>query len=131
MILSYPGFFAAAFPVCEPYADAWISDAQIASVKGTPIWFTQAKTDTTVNAASGGYVLETYARLLAAGAKDVRLSYWDRVEDLSGRYFKADGITPYEYDGHWSWIYTLNDQCAQDIGGKRTSLMEWLAAQAL
>lgn len=130
MILSYPLFFAAAFPVCEPYADDWISDAQIASVKGTPIWFTQAKTDTTVNAARGGYVLETYRRLVAAGAKNVHLSYWDKVEDLSGKYFKADGKTPYEYNGHWSWVYTLNNQCVEEIAGKRITIMEWLAAQS-
>jgi predicted peptidase len=130
MILSYPGFFAAAYPVCEPYADSWISDAQIAGMKGTPIWFTQAKNDTTVDAARGGYVLETHRRLVAAGAKNVHLSYWDKVEDLSGKYFEADGKTPYEYYGHWSWVYTLNNQCAEEIAGVRTTIMEWLAAQS-
>lgn len=137
MILSYPDFFAAAYPICEAYADAWIPDAQIASIKNLPIWFTQAKSDTTVKAAQGGFVLETYKRLIASGGKDIHLSYWDKVEDLSGLYFQADGKAPYEYNGHWSWIYALNNQCAKDfdgsavkVGGKDATIFEWLAAQS-
>jgi predicted peptidase len=136
MILSYPEFFAAAYPSCEAYADRWISDAQIESIKNVPIWFTQAKNDTTVKAAEGGYVLQTYQRLIAAGAKNVHLTYWDNVVDLSGMWKKADG-SPYEYNGHWSWIYALNDQCQNDfdgktveIDGKLVAIMEWLAAQS-
>jgi predicted peptidase len=137
MILSYPHFFTAAFPICETYSDAWISDDQIASIKDLPIWFTQAKSDTTVKAAQGGFVLETYKRLIASGGKDIHLSYWDKVEDLSISYFKADGKTPYEYNGHWSWIYTLDNQCTKDfdgstvkLGGKDTTIFEWLSAQS-
>jgi predicted peptidase len=136
MILAYPDFFAAAWPVCEAYADRWISDAEIASIKNVPIWFTQAKTDSTVPAARGGYSIDTYRRLVAAGAKDVHLSLWDRVIDLSGKWKKADG-SAYEYNGHFSWIYALNDQCLDDfdgkpvtLSGKPASLMEWLAAHA-
>lgn len=134
MLLNYPGFFAAAYPACEAYADRWISDAQIAAIKNEAIWFTQAKSDKIVKAAAGGYVVETRQRLLAAGAKDVHLSYWDKVIDLSGKWYKADGKTAYEYDGHWSWIYTLNNQCTVDfdgnpvmLDGKAVTIMEWLA----
>jgi len=134
LLLTYPGFFAAAYPACEAYADRWISDDQIKALAQTPIWFTQAKTDTVVNAAQGGYVLNTYRRLVATGAPDVHLSYWDKVEDLSGRWTQADGKTPYEYMGHWSWIYTLNNACSLDadgnpvlVGGKAVSLWAWLA----
>jgi hypothetical protein len=49
---------------------------------------------------------------------------------------KADG-SPYEYNGHWSWIYALNDQCKNDfdgkpveVDGKPVAIMEWLAAQS-
>jgi predicted peptidase len=137
MILNYPDFFAAAFPACEAYADRWISDAQIATIKNVPIWFTQAKPDTTVKAAEGGYVIETYKRLIAAGAQNAHLSYWDKVEDLSGKYFKADGKTPYEYNGHWSWVYTLENLCTKDfdgsavkVNGKDGTIFEWIAAQS-
>jgi predicted peptidase len=136
MILAYPDFFAAAWPVCEAYADRWISDAEIEAIKNVPIWFTQAKSDSTVRAAQGGFSIDTYHRLIAAGAKNVHLSLWDRVVDLSGRWKKTDG-SAYEYNGHFSWIYALNDQCSNDfdgnpvtMNGKPVFLMEWLAAQS-
>jgi hypothetical protein len=76
-------------------------------------------------------VLDTFQRLKAAGATRVFLNNWDRVEDLSGRWFKKDGKMPWEYNGHFSWIYALDNRCRQTIGGKSVSLMEWLAAQKL
>lgn len=135
MVLRYPDFFAAAWPVCEAYADRWIGDAQIEAIKKVPIWFTQAKSDATVKAAAGGYVLQTYRRLRDAGAGNVHLSYFDRVVDLSGAWRKPDG-SPYEYNGHFSWIYALNDQCRLDFDGApvrwrggEVSLFAWMAAQ--
>jgi len=136
LLLTYPNYFAAAYPACEAYADAWISDAQIASIARIPLWFTQAKSDFVVNAAKGGYVVDTYRRLVKAGAPNVHLSYFDKVEDLSGRWFQTDGKTPYEYMGHWSWIHTLNNDCTLDFDGKPVtvagrvvSLWAWLALQ--
>jgi len=29
--------------------------------------------------------------------------------------------------GHWSWIYTLNNECVEEDG---TTIMEWMAAQS-
>jgi predicted peptidase len=134
LALSYPGFFAAAYPSCEAYQDKWISDAQIQGIKDLPIWFIQAKTDRTVDPESSA--LPSYKRLLAAGAKNVHFSFWDKVEDLSGLYTKAGGA-PYEYNGHWSWIYALDNACTKDFDGsavlakgKAVSIMEWLAAQS-
>jgi gluconate kinase len=70
----------------------------------------------------------TYKRLLAAGAKNVQFSFFDDVHDRTGLYQKEDG-TPFEYNGHWSWIYVYNNECASTIDGSRVTLMEWLAAQ--
>ena len=66
-------------------------------------------------------------RLKKAGA-DVHFSYFDNVIDTSGKYKKADG-TPYEYMGHWSWIYVYNDQCEDTINGKQVKLFQWMAEQ--
>jgi Predicted peptidase len=133
MLLRYPGFFTAAYPVCEAYLDKWISEYQISTIKDTPIWFTQAATDKTVD--PNASTIPTYKRLIAAGAKNVHFSYWPKVEDLSGLYKKADGGA-YEYDGHWSWVYTLDNACTKDfdgspvlLNGAAVSIMEWLAAQ--
>jgi hypothetical protein len=97
-------------------------------MKDLPIWFVAAKTDTTVPV--NEYVVPTYNRLIDAGAKDVHLSLFDNVVDTSGLYKKADG-TPYEYDGHWSWIYVYNNEVSKTIDGKATTLMEWLADKSL
>ena len=79
MILKHPDYFAAAFPICEAYQDQYITDAEINAIKYMPIWFTFAKTDTTVD-----YTLctePTLKRLLAAGAKNVHVSAFDDVRD--------------------------------------------------
>ena len=132
-ILTYPDYFAAAYPVCEAYADEWITDDMLKKITGLPIWFTHAKSDNTVN--SEEYTVKTYQRLLGLGANNIHFSYFDKVEDLSGLYKGTTGGA-YEYDGHWSWIYTLNNDCKNDfdgsavtLNGKEVAIWEWLAAQ--
>lgn len=128
MIRDNPDYFAAAFPTCEALKDTLITDEEILSMKELPIWFISAKTDTTVPVSE--YVVPTYNRLIEAGAKDVHMSLFDNVIDTTGLYKKTDG-TPYEYDGHWSWIYVYNNEVSKNINGKTTTLMEWLAGQSL
>ncbi len=128
MIRDYPEYFAAAFPTCEALKDTLITDEDIENMKNLPIWFIHAKTDNVVPADQ--HVVPTYNRLIEAGAKDVHLSLFDNVVDTSGLYQNADG-TPYEYHGHWSWIYVYNNDVVKTIDGKTVSLMEWLANQSL
>ena len=113
LLIHEPDLFAAAFPICEAYDNRWISDEEIAILAQKPIWFTHAKTDTTVN--PDNYTLATYHRLIEAGAENVHFSYFDKVVDTTGLY--QNGSEPYEYFGHWSWIYTLNDACVSDYDG--------------
>lgn len=133
MLIHTPDRYAAAFPICEALRDDWITDAQIAAIAKKPIWMTHAATDDTVPPKT--HVLPTYKRLKAAGGDNVHLTYWDKVVDLSGKYKQPDG-TPFEYYGHWSWIYMLNNDCKVDfdgqpvtIDGKPVTIIEWLAAQ--
>ncbi|MDG5856148.1 prolyl oligopeptidase family serine peptidase [Clostridium beijerinckii] len=128
MIRDYADYFAAAFPTCEALKDTLITDKDIEAFKKVPIWFTAAKTDTTVPPAD--YVVPTYDRLVQAGDTNVHFPFFDNVIDTTGLYKKADN-TPYEYNGHWSWIYVYNNQCSSIINGKVTTLMEWLSDQQL
>jgi predicted peptidase len=128
MIRDYPEYFAAAFPVCEGLNDSLISDSDLEKMKETPIWFVAASTDKVLPPAIN--TVPTYERLIKAGAKNVYLSLFDKVIDTTGLYKNADG-TPYEYNGHWSWIYVFNNEVSQVINGKQTSIMEWMAAQSL
>ena len=125
LVRDNPGYFAAAFPTCEGLKDSLISKQDLANIAKTPIWFTAAKTDTVLPPKD--YAVPTVERLKKAGA-DVHFSYFDNVIDTSGKYKKADG-TPYEYMGHWSWIYVYNDQCEDTINGKSVKLFQWMAEQ--
>jgi len=134
MIIDYPDFFAAAYPVCEALYDETISDADIESIKHIPIWFTHSKNDDVVKPEET--VIPTYERLKRAGAPNVHFSYFDEVVDIHGLFTDEHG-QPFKYHGHFSWIYTLNDDCRLDydgkpvtVNGKEVSIMEWLALQS-
>ncbi len=126
MARDYADYFAAAVPACEAMPDRMLSDSDIRKLKEIPIWFTAAKTDTIVPPSY--FTVPTYDRLIKAGAKNVYFSYFDTVADTTGLYKNADG-TPFEYDGHFSFIYVFNNQCIDIINGKKTTIMQWLAAQ--
>jgi len=135
MLFNYPDFFAAAYPVCEAFFDEFITDSNIAAIKHIPVWFTHTKNDPVVKPEVT--VLPTFERLLKAGASNAHLSYFDNVIDKSGKYKDENG-EPYEYHGHFSWIYTLNNECSLDYdgtpvieNGKPVSLFEWLSMQTL
>ena len=121
MILNYPDYFAAAFPICEAYGDASITDAQLAGIKDLPVWFVYAENDDTVIPAN--FEIPTVKRLEAMGA-DVHTSVFADVHDTTGRYTNEDG-SEYQYMGHWSWIYFFNNECEED----GVSLWNWLAEQ--
>ena len=123
MVLKHPTYFAAAFPICEAFQDQYITDDQINAIKDMPIWFTYAKNDGTVDPTL--CVEPTVARLLAAGANNIHVSVFDDVHDTTGRFFNEDG-TPYQYNGHWSWIYFDNNECYDENG---VNAWQWLAKQ--
>ncbi len=128
MVRDYGSYFAAAMPTCEALKDSLITDEQINKMKNTPIWFTAAKSDFLVPVDQ--YTKATYDRLIKAGAKDAQMSLFDKVVDTTGLYKNKDGA-PYEYFGHFSWIYVYNNKCVANINGKATTMMEWLAVQSL
>ena len=123
MLFQDPEYFAAAYPICEAYNDSWISDEEITSIKNVPIWFTYAKNDRGVDPNENSKA--TIDRLIKAGNVNLHKSVFDSVVDTSGLY-KDEVGNPYEYPGHFSWIYVFNDECKE---GKE-SLWSWLAKQS-
>ena len=159
MIFNFPDFFAAAYPVCEAYPTGDVSDEKVEAIKDLPIWFTHSANDNTVSIYNkeGGswtapatpttpqdaYTNNLYIRLINAGAENVYYSLFESVN--------VDGVN---YDGHWSWIYTLRDECVNvqptegadgdmtisdldlestatvQIGGEEVTLWGWMAAQS-
>lgn len=133
MIMDYPDFFAAAFPICEAMIDSKVSDKNIEEIKNLPIWFTHAANDPVV--LPDKYVLPTYHRLMDAGAKNVHFTYWDKIVDKHEGFVDVDG-NPFEYMGHFAWIPMLNDDCKADFDGKpvifdgkEVTLLDWLSLQ--
>ena len=152
MITEFPAYFAAAYPVCEAYDAAWMTDEMVEAIKDLPIWITAAKNDNIVKIFEGeadaenpmAYNLKLdddgsaialdnfsnnlYNRLVDAGAEKVYYSLFDDVRDMTGLYNGADG-EPYQYQGHWSWLYVLNDQCVETIEDEEVTIFQWLAGQ--
>lgn len=133
MLMDYPDYFAAAFPICEAMIDTGITDEEIGKLKEIPIWFTHAANDPIVPIER--FVLPTYERLIKAGGENIHLTMWDRIVDLYEGFQDEEG-NPYEYLGHFAWIPLLNDDCRLDydkqpvqIDGKEVTLLQWLAAQ--
>ena len=139
MLLRHPRFFAAAYPTCEAYANAAISDQQIRQLAEENIWFVQSYDDTTVNPRQ--YCIPTYQRLVEAGAPNVWISMFENVTgtDTPGQ----------RLFGHFSWVYVFNDQVTgaqpqspadmeptNQGGGTvapqgHANLFEWMNAQVL
>lgn len=150
MVLDHPDYFAAAYPAAEAYSATWLTKERIDAIKNFPIWLTHAQNDPIVKISEGevenftnfvpkldakgnfipldDFSNALYNRLVAVGNENVYYSLFDKVVDTSGKYLGADG-KPYEYMGHWSWIYTLNNECVKTINGKETTLFEWLSEQ--
>ncbi len=133
MILSYPDYFAAAFPTCEAFRNTDITEQDIENIKHLPIWFTNCENDPLVP--PEGLCIETYRRLKKAGAENVHVSLFETITDQSGL-FKNDKGLPYQYNGHFSWVHVYNDFCQYDIDGSRVmwegrpvTLFRWMGKQ--
>ena len=122
LIMNHPDYFAAAFPICQAYPDAGITDEQLEAIRELPIWFVYAANDNVVDPQQ--YSVPTVARLRALDA-NVHESVFEDVHDTSGRFFYSDGV-PLQYSGHWSWIYFFNNQCEEN----GITLWNWLAQQS-
>lgn len=110
MIMTYPEYFAAAYPICEAYTDTWITDDMINSIADLPLWFVYALNDTVVD--PNANAIATINRLKAVN-DDVHVSEFENVY----------GET---YMGHWSWLYFFNNECVDENG---TNMWQWLAQQ--
>ena len=144
LILDNPDYYAAALPVCEPLDLNYVSDEELAGITDVPIWLVTAATDEVVEPEI--FPVPLYSQLRSLGSENIHLSFLPSVTDMTGTYFSEDG-SPYEYNGHWSWIPTYNNHLAyvegggqlygpiaqevDRVGGREVvTVMEWLAAQS-
>ena len=111
LILNYPDFFAAAYPICEMYEPELIPDEKLEGIKNLPMWFVFAQNDNTVVPSMYEDPLLQRLKQLGAG-QNLHVSEFADVHDTTGLYYKDS--EPYQYYGHFSWIYFFNNECDAD-----------------
>ncbi|MBQ0065149.1 MAG: hypothetical protein KBT48_05250 [Firmicutes bacterium] len=107
-------------PICAPMDSEAISEDDLNVLKELPMYFIYSEDDDTVD--PKGYEIPVLKRLEEAGAKNISVSTSEHVTDLSGKYKDAEG-KPYQYSGHWSWIYFDNNDTADQNG---VSVFDWI-----
>ena len=121
LILNYPDYFAAAYPICEAFLPKKLKKENLLPLKEMPIWFVYAKDDTTVLPSK--YEKPLLKLFDKIGAGNIVVSEFEDVHDTSGQ-FEKDG-KPFKYYGHFSWIYFFNNECVE----KGVSIWEWMSKQ--
>lgn len=116
MAIDRPDKYVGVVPICEAVPDSLITNAQIKGLVNLPMYFIYSKDDGTVDPKMCEE--PTIARLKAAGktSETLHVATTDHVIDTSGEYTNEDG-TPYQYNGHWSWIYFDNNESECDEDG--------------
>ncbi len=122
ILFQEPGYFAAAFPICGAFNDAWITDEMLKLIKDIPVCFIHALSDQVVDIHATSK--PTYQRLSAI-SNQAHLFTYDTIVDHSGHYYANDGVSPYLYNGHYAWVHALNN----DPIINQQSLFEWLSKQ--
>ena len=107
MALTYPDAYDGIVPICEALPDRVISDSALRAIRDLPMFFIWSDDDDTV--VPENHEIPTTARLEAMGASNLHVSTTEHVTDTSGLYKDEEG-NPYQYMGHWSWIYFDNDE---------------------
>ena len=118
MMIEYPNYFAA-FSTSAAALDKAATSGGVATttqdlmkIRNKPLWMVHAKNDPTIsyeNTSKRVYdVLSKYRAILSS---------YPNV--------KIDGT---EYNGHWSWIYSLRNM---PVNNKGEHLFEWMAKQRL
>ena len=122
MALNYPTEYDAYVPICEALPNALITDEQVKTLADLKMYYVYSQDDTTV--VPELHEVPLLQRLEVAGAKQTYASVTEHVVDTTGTYYADENGQPtlentgkpYQYMGHWSWIYFFNNTCdANDL----------------
>lgn len=124
MAIAYPQDYDAIIPICEALPDKAITDQQIKAIKNIPTYFIYSEDDTVVDPSL--HEIPTIKRLKEAEATDLHVFTSEHVVDTSGLYKDEKG-NPYQYAGHWSWIYFDNNEA--NCNDTDIQVWQWIAQQ--
>lgn len=126
LIVDYPGFFAAAMPVCAPWVGDLATDGEYEAMAKTPTWWVQADDDPVVQ--PNTHLWPAWKRLMAADAKDAHVTYYDHIYDEHGE----------RLIGHFVWVQVYNDEPRTDLDGSLVcwddfpvTIWQWLGRHSL
>lgn len=126
MIADYPGFFAAAVPVCASWVGGLGTDDEFARMARTPSWWVQVDDDPLVKPDS--HLWPSWTRLVEAGAEDVHVTYYDHIVGENGE----------RLIGHFVWINVYKDEPRTDLDGslviyegRPVTLWQWVGKHRL
>lgn len=125
LLTKHPDYFAAAIPICEAYPDNLLTEDQLEAIKDVPMYFIYSNDDASLS--SDKFSKSTISRLEEAGATNLHVASSDHVIDTSEKYNYLNDGKPYQYNGHFSWIYFFNNEAESDDG--ETNVWEWIAEQ--
>ncbi|MCD7949104.1 MAG: hypothetical protein LUG12_02415 [Erysipelotrichaceae bacterium] len=120
MGMDYSHEYKAIVPICEAMPDLYISDEDIVNLKDLPMYFVYSLDDDIVDPTL--HEIPTIKRLRKIGASDLHVSVSEHVIDRSGQYFD-ENHQPYQYMGHWSWVYFDNNECVSEDNMKAWEFM--------
>lgn len=123
LALDHPDAFDAIVPVCESLKYENITTEQLKGIKDLPMYFIYSNNDTVVD--PDDCERPTIEKLKELNASNLSVATVDSVVDLSEINKTEDG-KPYEYMGHWVWIYFYNNTISTSNGVKP---FEWIAQQ--
>ena len=117
MAINYGDEYDAYVPICEALPNALITDDQVKALAGLDMYYVYSEDDTTVDPSL--HEAPLLKRLEKTGAKHTYVSTTEHVVDTTSVYFMdengqptlEDTGTPYQYMGHWSWLYFFNNEC--------------------
>lgn len=122
LAIDYPDAFIAVAPVAEAMQERFLSDEDLNKIKDLPMYFVYSTNDPVADPTL--HEIPTLARLQALGASNLHIATTDQVIDTSGTIETEDGM-PYEYSGHWSWIYFHNNEATCNDCG--LTPWQWMA----
>lgn len=122
LAIDYPDAFTVVAPVAEAMQERFLSDEDLNKIKDLPMYFVYSTNDPVADPTL--HEIPTLARLQALGASNLHIATTDQVIDTSGTIETEDGM-PYEYSGHWSWIYFHNNEATCNDCG--LTPWQWMA----
>lgn len=123
MALTNGNNFDGYVPICECIDPEVVDEADAELFASLPMYFVYSKDDDDVF--PDKYEEPLFEKINPFNPANHHVSTTEHVIDTSGRYNALNDGNPYQYSGHWSWIYFDNNETDDGTG---LTAWDWLAS---